>query len=308
VICCVVPRELESKLAGRLGRSLNEAGIDVVVERREIDRRAGDRRQGGHPGRDRLADRRRTRAAGGRRIADRRMPALAVPTPELPRAARRHAGRLAFVTPVQPTAGYLEDVAASRLVARLQAGDEDAAETLYLSWFDRAYAFARALHPDAAAAEAAVQDGYEAVFASLDGVDPSSLSFRVLLLGALLAGDVPAAEPREAPVGTPAGDALPALDWVSDTDLALLIAHLPPGEREALLLRYLGGLSIAQAAALLDLDADAAAELHDAALERLREILSAFGRSPGYSQREAMRRLIRPSTVLRSRREALLAH
>jgi DNA-directed RNA polymerase specialized sigma24 family protein len=81
--------------------------------------------------------------------------------------------------------------------------------------------------------------------------------------------------------------------------------QLPEHERDALLLRFAGGLRDHEVAALLDLGPDAERALTVAGLGRLRRRLADLGAGVESSQREAMRRLAQPSTVLRGRRLAL---
>ncbi len=312
MIYCVVPRELEGKLRGKFGRALLDAGLDPVVEWRVTDRRRAERR-----GADVAvaAERRVTRGPSGRRVAERRAVAVPVAAPPLGRAAERHARRLAFYACAVPAPDYVEDAEAARLVLRVQLGDRAALRDLYLGWFDRVHAFCR-VALDGPHAEDATQDALETACRALTTVDPVATPLRVVLFEHALATirlreALPAAaddEPR-LPSWDESGAAAvrSALGWVRDHELAFLVGRLPAAQREVMLLRHLGHLSEAQAAAVLDLDAETQRALHADAVDRLCETLEALGRGAPSTQREAMRRLSRPSTVLVQRRRALLA-
>jgi RNA polymerase sigma factor (sigma-70 family) len=315
MIVCVVPRDLERKLAGRLSRALAGTDVHIVVERRTGDeRRARERRTSA--GRERrMLERRRVLAADGRRVADRRAPAVPVEPPSLPWRLRAHAERVAFVAPLEPPAELAEDVHAARAVIRWQAGDAVALRDLYLTWFDRAYAFAQVSLGEAGAATDAVQEAFSAAYEGLDQLDPTRASFRAFLFAEVLAAvratlveEPVGAAPRDAARRSAAATGDPsALRWVNDRELVLLVRRLPAREREALLLRFVGGLNHADIADLLDLGWVVERSLADAGLGRLRERLAELGGAVEASQREAMRRLAQPSAVLNGRKLALLS-
>jgi RNA polymerase sigma factor (sigma-70 family) len=311
MIVCVVPCDVERKSAGRLCRALAETDVHLVVERRcGEDRRTRERRRS--PGRARrLLERRHVRAADGRRVADRRSTAVPVEPPSLPWRLRSLADRVAWVAPLEQPASLCEDVHAARAVCRWQAGDPAALQELYLTWFDRAYAFCQVSLGDAGAATDAVQEAFAGALGALEELDPTVCSFRTWLFAEVLGavrerggdGAVAVAPRRAAGSG---GDAT-ALRWVKDGELVLLVRQLPVGEREALLLRFVAGLGHADVARLLDLGWDGERSLGDAAMERLRARLSELGGAVEASQREAMRRLAQPSAVLSGRKLALLS-
>jgi RNA polymerase sigma factor (sigma-70 family) len=315
MICCVVPRELEGKLRGRLGRALAQTGVHVIVERRASERRRSERR-GGPPLRDRLIERRRTRALAGRRVGDRRAVAVPVPAPDLPRGVQRLAQRLEFVTPLAPASDYVSDADAARAVLRAQLGDEDALRELYLGWFDAVYGCARVALRSADVAEEAAQEALAGAFAALHLLDPGETPFRVFVFDHAIAAvhrreeeAFHAAGPRDHACALADDDEAirAALAWVRDQEIAFLIGRLPAPQRDVLLLRHLGRLSESHVADLLGLETGDQRALHADALDRLRETLEALGRGAPSTHREAMRRLSRPSTVIVRRRQALLA-
>ncbi|HEX8084727.1 MAG TPA: hypothetical protein VF529_10595 [Solirubrobacteraceae bacterium] len=311
MIVCVVPQDLGRKLADRLRNALSGTDVHVVVDRREGDeRRSRDRRRTVGRAR-RLLERRRVVAADGRRVADRRAVVVPVAPPALPWRARRAAARVAFLSPLEVPPGLLEDVHAARAVIGCQLGEPRAMRDLYLTWFDRAYAFAQVSLGDAGAATDAVQDAFLEVFARVEELDPTATPFRTALFAEVL--EAVHARSCESAIdvdveAAPVPDAAPsALRWVNDRELMLLVRRLPAAERDALLLRYVGGLRAVDAAALLEVEHVDERALTDAAHERLRRRLAQLSSRVESSQREAMRRLATPSTVLRGRRHALLA-
>jgi RNA polymerase sigma factor (sigma-70 family) len=316
MICCVVPRELEGKLRGRLGRALAETGMRVIVEGREADRRDGDRRAGPSV-RDRIVERRRTRGSAGRRIGDRRAVAVPVPPPDLPRRARRLAARLTFVTPLAPAADYQSDAEAARAVLRAQLGEDDAIRDLFLGWFDAVYGCARVALRTGSDAEALTQEAFGDAFAALHLLDPKEMPFRAFLFDHVIAAihrheadtfSVSSETRENVPLVDDDDEAIrAALAWVRDHEIAFLIGRLPAAQRDVLLLRHLGRLSESHVAELLGLETRDQRALHADALDRLRETLEALGRGAPSTHREAMRRLSRPSTVIVRRRQALLA-
>lgn len=309
MIVCVVPQDLERKLADRLGHALAGTDVVLVADRRTgEDRRTRVRRRPGGRSR-RILERRHVRAADGRRVGERRAPTVPVEPPVLPWRARRIAERALFLTPLEPPAALVEDVHAARTLIRWQMRDPRALEELYLTWFDRAYAFAHVSLGEAGAATDAVQDAFAGALERLDDFDPTRTAFRTCLFEQLVGAvrERADAQPLQ-PEPAPASGAEPAaLRWVNDRELVLLVRRLPADEREALLLRYVGGLRRPQVAAVLGVGPVDERVLGDVALDRLRQRLAELGSRVESSQREAMRRLAQPSTVLRGRRRALLA-
>jgi len=307
---CVVPAELRGRLRSRLERVLSQHGIEVVTERRRGSRRRVDRREGTCAP---TMERRVTRGPSGRRVAERRAVAVGVDGPPLPWSLRRHAARLAYFAPVVPAAGYLDDARDTRLVLRTQLGDREALRDLYMQWFDEVHCFCR-VSLDATNAEEATQEALSSACLEVGTLDPTVTPVRTLFYEHALAAvrrreELPeTVEAREASCADLDKNALrSALGWVRDHELAFLVGRLPAPQREVLLLRHLGGLSEMQTAAVLDLDLDSQRALHDDAVGRVCETLEAVGRGAPSTQREAMRRLSRASTVIVRRRRALMA-
>jgi DNA-directed RNA polymerase specialized sigma24 family protein len=304
---CVVPRGLGERLVERVDRSLAAEGVRVVVERRAGDeRRAAERRTQALP-RNRIVERRHVHAADGRRIAERRAAVVPVEPPPLPRRVRQHAARLRFVTPLVDPPEVLADVAAARAVVRRQLGDATAGRELFADWFDRAYAFAHVALGRSAPAEDAVQDAFCTALSRAATLDPLATPFRVVLFGGLVeavhAREGTGAPAEDAP--TPSADARASLRLVADRELVLLAGRLPVAERDALLLRHVGGLGLLQIAALTGVDLAGAGRTQRAAHDRLLDAVAAHSGGVGEARRETMLRREAPSTVLRARRLAL---
>jgi hypothetical protein len=106
-VYCVVPTELP-ELRALLERHLREHGIEVVAERRGLDRRRRvDRRRGaGAPPAD--VERRRTNPEPERRTTFRRAPGIPIKPPvALPPEAERYADLIVFVER-RPKPGFSE--------------------------------------------------------------------------------------------------------------------------------------------------------------------------------------------------------
>jgi hypothetical protein len=116
----VVPVDLADKLFDVLSDWFDPDDVRVVVERRS----GADRRQAGSA----------APAGVERRLGDRRLPARAMSAAdagiELPRAARRHAGRILVVEDLVPVHHRDEAVHAANLVSRVRAGDAEALDQL----------------------------------------------------------------------------------------------------------------------------------------------------------------------------------
>ena len=307
VILCVVPRELERKLAGALTKFFDGTDVEVVVERRRGERREQCERRERPLPRERIIERRRVRAEAGRRVAERRWASVPAPTPELPRRARGHASKLAFVTRLEPAPVLLRDVDEARLVVRAQAGDEEALRTLYMGSFDLVYVYARGVLRDGRAAEEIAADTLAHALSRLDDLDPLTIAYRAFLFAHALNILEPPPLFDRPELAEGAVDVLvpEAMRWVSDVELELLVGRLPRPARDVLLLRYLAGLGSAQIADLLDIDLAEERAVHNAALTRLRDTLNQLGRSAPSRERQAMRRTSHTSAVLRQRRLAL---
>ena len=313
MVLCVVPRDLERKIAGTLERSFAGSDVRVLVERRGGDRRVRERRA--LAGRsERILDRRRVRASAGRRVAERRSTVVPVDVPALPRRARGHARRLQFVMRLETPRQVRDDIAAARRVVSFQLGDRDAVEHLYLAWFDAVYAFTAVALGAREAAVEATQEAFTEAVRGLGELDPVATSFRAHLFGhvveAVRRRSVPDSVPEPVPPRGPGrrGTPEPApLALVTDPELRVLIGRMPYAEREVMLLRYLVGLGDAEVAALLDLNLEQALELRTTALSRIRRALEGNAGGVGTSRREAMRRRHCTSPVLRGRKLALLA-
>jgi RNA polymerase sigma-70 factor (ECF subfamily) len=319
VVYCVVPRQLGPKLHDLLRRHFGaDRSIEVIVEGRASERRRGSRR---------LADlqthgeeRRRIRSAEGRRAGERRAPAVAVDPLPLPRQARRYQDQLTFLECFEPPSQHAEDIDTARLVARIQGGDKDAFALLYVRYFDRVYGYLRLMLRDTHEAEDVTQRVFIRVLEALPAYQHRQQPFRGWLF--VIARNlglnylqkhkhVDLVDPndistRQEALGGQESD-LPALSWLSDTELLLFIERLPLAQRQVLVLRYMVDLSHAEVAATLDRTVEDVRGLQHRALRFLRERLTAIGRAPAAdrSRRTRILRCPKQAPVLRARRFSL---
>jgi RNA polymerase sigma-70 factor (ECF subfamily) len=284
---CIVPAELAGVLHDPLRRQFRREGrVEVVIERRQEDRRGVELRRRVHA--EQVDERRQILAQEGRRVGDRRAPALPVePRLELPPPAAQYAARLRFVERFVPAREYLEDQASARLVIRFQGGDPDAFALLYERYFDRVYAYLLIGLGDADAAEEGAQVTFAAALDALPDYTQSSMqSFRAWLFER--AGDV-AAEILTAQTGLEplepqrlarrrAGNAvddpwLAAMGKLSDRELLEALEQLWPRQRQVVMLRHMLGLTNRETATVLGCSAEDALVLRRDAMAVLSENL-----------------------------------
>lgn len=312
-----MPRELAGRLLDPLREHFGgDPGIEVIAERRQAERRLEERRG---PVDEAERSRRRVRAETGRRVAERRTEPLAVPIPALPRKAARHADRLTFVSRRMPSEQAARDVETERLVLRFQGGETAAVGELYLRHFDTVYGYSRLALRDQQRAEQATQRAFTLATrtaAEYEGV--SGLPFRALLLriarevileamGTRPAGATATEDLTSAELRTGLGSE-PALEWLSDQDVAFFVERLPDYQREVIVLRYLLGESSERAAKVLEVPVEEVREMLSRALVTLEGRLREIGRAPRPGAESApmvMRRRALP--VLAARRGSLAA-
>jgi RNA polymerase sigma-70 factor (ECF subfamily) len=322
MIYCLVPRELAPKLHDLLRRHFrDDAGVEVVVERRGCERRAvGDRREAAGEGRSAVSERRRIRNLEGRRVDDRRAAIVEVEAPPLPRRVRAHTERLRFVERVAPTEEQAEDVDTARLVTRIQSGDREGYSDLYMRYFDRVYAYLRMLLRDSHEAEDLAQQVFVKMLESLSDYERRRQPFRAWLFTIVrhlalahlrrqrrvqLTEPSEIARRRERDELEPAPDAS-ALRWIADRELLLFVERLPASQRQILVMRFMLDLQPSEIAEMLDTTSAAVRQAQTRAIAVLRERLAAAGRSSRRHERRAPYRRGAPqSRVLRIRRFSL---
>lgn len=314
---CVIPRELASELHDHLRTHWrDDPTVVVVVERRRDDRRRLERRRGAAT-QPPDPERRRVRGSDGRRVADRRAMALPAVPPALPARARPHANRLLFVERLEPTDRDTEDVETNRLLVRIQAGDTGGFDLLYMRYFDRVYAYAKVALREAHEAEDVAQQVFANVIQALpryqvrDDTPFRAWLFRItrnVVLRALSrTGRLRPEEPFELDrrLESPMPDAPLGLEWLSDTDLAILVERLPLSQRQVILLRYVFEFTTDEIATALDRTPVAIRMLEHRAMRALEARLSALRGKVRGCNRSAMVARTRPLPVIGSRRRAL---
>lgn len=322
VVYCLVPAELADKIHEPLRRYFrDQPQVDVVVELRGRERRAGVERRtvdnGPPPGAD---DRRRIHAEMGRRVGERRAPQVGTETLELPRALRRHASRLTFVERLEPAGERREDDDSARLVARFQAGDQDAFAQLYTRYFDRVYGYLRIVFREVQEAEDVTQQVFMHVFMKLGDYERRRQPFRAWLfvvvrnhainrlrkMGRLDVEDPATLDRRREHTDSGSPDPA-ALGWITDRDLLLFVERLPLPQRQALTMRYLLGMTISEIAAVMGRKPNDVSKLQHRALAFLRERLAAISTAPRRERPARCRHRPKQAVVLRERRFALFS-
>jgi len=299
----------------------DQPGIEVIVQRRVTDRRRGaDRRQGVIPV---AADRRLIRNADGRRIGEQRASAFAAAVPALPRRARAHVQHLSFVETVRLTSEQREDDDTGRLVTRIQSGDRDAFELLYLRYFDRVYAHVQMLLRDPHETEDTTQQVFLNLLSGIARYERRGAPFRAWLftivrnlcvdrLRSMSKLDV--VDPHEHMRSLEAdsssmGEFNAVLGQITDRDLLLFIERLPLVQRQVLMLRYMLDLGYGEIGAILERSPNEVRKIQQRAVSFLRARLSSVGarsRAPLSRRPASWRRRPTLLVVIRARRYALL--
>jgi RNA polymerase sigma-70 factor (ECF subfamily) len=319
IVYCVIPRDLAPLLHDCLRRCFaSDPSVEVIVERRTGERRASvDRRAAVDPATGPGDERRRVRGASGRRVGSRRAIVAELPAPGLPRRARAHADRIAFVERLEPSSQQTEDLDTARLVTRFQAGDRDAFAALYTRHFDRVFAYLRTLLRDVHEAEDATQQVFIKVLRALHRFEPDREPFRAWLfviarnyaLSVLKRnGRIELLEPDEVDRRREEPDEempLTALEWISDRELVMFTERLPLAQRQVLLLRFMLDLPHSQVASILGRTPVEVRDLQRRALSFLRARLTAVGRDVRPGRGARMVRRPGHAYVLRKRRFAL---
>jgi RNA polymerase sigma-70 factor (ECF subfamily) len=326
ILYCVVPRALAPQLHDLLRRHFEGAGVEVVVERRDGDRRSSAQRRSAGPSEggasrrtEATAERRLITDVAGRRVGDRRAPVVAVDSLSLPRRARAHAHQLVFLERVLPSDEHAEDLDTARLVSRIQSGDRDAFAELYLRYFDRVYGYLRVVLRDRHEAEDLTQQVFIRVLEALPSYQRRKQPFRAWLfvvarnhaLDHLARRNrVELAEPDEIDRRREASGELGELEplgWISDRELLMFVERLPLLQRQVLVARFMLGLRSDEVAAVLGTSSVSVRSAQKRALEALRTRFAVVRSAPRPTRRSYVRAGIRQSTVLRSRRFALRA-
>jgi DNA-directed RNA polymerase specialized sigma24 family protein len=310
----IVPRDLAAKLYGTLSRFYeNDAGIEVVIDERTRDRRARAGRRTRPPHRARMVERRQVRGPEGRRVAERRAAVPVLADPSLPRSARRYTSRIRFVVTLGEGGRHEADLDDARLVLRIQAGEREAFEHLYKTWFDAAYAYLQMVFPRPAETEERVQRVFRTVLDTIRDLDVRQTPFRVRMARALHEQWWREADNRDATGATESatperwgpGQDLAVLEGLNDRDLLALIARLPGLQRDTIAFRYLMNLTASEIGEVIGRLEDQVEALDAGALSFMAGCVTALSRRPGYSGRHPMRARVEAGRVLRGRQLAL---
>jgi RNA polymerase sigma-70 factor, ECF subfamily len=289
--------------------------VQVVRERRRIERRGAERRRE-DPGQRSARDRRRVRNPGGRRVDERRRVLEVRGIPRLPASVREVGDRVAFLRAAPGDRRRREAAESLRLVVRFQLGDPDAFKALYERHFDAVYAYLLTVLRDRHEAEDSAQEAFTKALRALPRFEFRRSRFEAWLfrivrnhaLNVKLRSDpVSPADPARIDLWRERRDsALPSHE--PDHDLVALIARLPTGQRQVIFLRYVVELEWDEIAALLERSGGAVRQLEQRALVQLRRWLAAAKAAPASRVGPIpMRRRSRPSPVVARRRRALLA-
>lgn len=226
---------------------------------------------------------------------------------------------IAFVVHRPRSPEQVEDEDTARLVTRIQAGRHELFAQLYERYFGRVYTYLRVALKNVHDAEDLSQQMFVEVFEQLPRYRYTGDPFRAWLFTIVRRRTISflereqrmdVEEPEEIDrrrETVPTAEELPALQWVNDRDLLVLMERLPQSQRQVLFLRYMLDLPHERIGSILGRPASDVALLHHRAMRFLNQRLTALGREPGASKRVRVQRKPRHAHVLRSRRFALIA-
>jgi RNA polymerase sigma-70 factor, ECF subfamily len=186
---------------------------------------------------------------------------------------------------------------------------------LYRRYFDRVFGYLRVVLRDRHEAEDGTQEAFLKALRALPEYERRSQPFRSWLFtivrnhamslleqsSRLEVTDTVHSLERD-PVQQSSEDSVLALDWLTNSDLLVLIERLPARQRQVLVLRYLLDLSPAEVSRILETSSENVRVLQHRALTFLRERMVALGREPTHRGRIRMRGVLHKARVLRRRR------
>lgn len=323
---CLLSPDASSRLEQLMSRWAREHQVELVVDRRRRDRRqGGERRAQAWPPEEslapaNLAERRKIRHGAGRRVAEQRATLIPVVEPaRLPRRAAPDAEKIMFVERLNIDREHREDVDTARMVTRIQAGEQQLFAELYARYFDRVYGYLRVALHDRHEAEDATQQIFLQVMEALARYELREVPFRAWLfrivrnhtlnqlsrLGRLEPED-PSELDRRRELDDQAGH-IETLNWLTDTDLVILVGRLPLAQRQVIMLRYMMDLSWSQIGEILGRSPAAVRQLQARALSQLRSRLNATSQDAHTGTRMPMARRRGLLPVIQARRRVLLA-
>lgn len=329
-VCCLVPRELAEPLIFPLRRLYEEEGVEVIVERRNHERRReGDRREDG-AGAPAGEERRTVHSFRGRRVGDRRAKLEPIEPPlGLPEPARPYADQVRFIKRRPLSAEEEEDLDTGRLVIALQRGTPGAFDQIYERYVSRIYGYMRIALRDPHEAEDAAHDIFVRVLEAIPEWELRDVPFRVWLFRVVRNYTLSELERRHrVEVTEPSelnrlreeqaeamGEIDPnpveaqALHNLSDSEVMRLVARLPIPQRQVVLLRHVMDFSVGEVAEILGRSPNAISQLQQRAFKVLAKRLTALGHGPEGSARPEprleMQMRPREDRVLTQRKAAL---
>jgi RNA polymerase sigma-70 factor (ECF subfamily) len=188
-----------------------------------------------------------------------------------------------------------------------------------MRYFDRVYAYVRAIFNDDHEAEDATQQVFLKVFEALPEYEHRGRPFRAWLFTIVRNYAISELEKRNritlmdpAELGrrrdrhAAAEPGYDALEWISDEELLMFVERLPVAQRQVLMLRYLLALDTGEIATVLGRSQQDVRILQHRALRFLEARLTALDQAPERGGSIRMRRGTKQYGVLRARRFALL--
>jgi RNA polymerase sigma-70 factor, ECF subfamily len=223
----------------------------------------------------------------------------------------------------QREAERVEEEDTARLVEAFQKGDKEAFAGIYTRYFDRVYAYLRAVLKDIHEAEDMTQRVFLQIFEALPkyrkrsdfgawlftvvrnlGRDHVRKAARQIVTDP---AELDRHRERAADNSEEAEEAaLRALNWIKDPDLMTFAERMPLAQRQAIFLRFMFDLTNEEIAAMMKREVADVRTLQSRGLRFLEARMKAIGRAPKSAQRaDPMRRHPKQAQVLRRRRNSL---
>lgn len=205
------------------------------------------------------------------------------------------------------------------LVAASKEGDLEAFKDLYAAYFDRIYGYVSVILRDRHEAEDVSQQVFVKAMQGIGGYQGSPGSsfdawlFRIARNAVMdvmrrsrrvTVEDPATIEVRRAADGE-SHDAMTQLSRLSDSDVSVFLKRLPDAQRDALVLRFVLGMSAEEVGQAMNRRTEAVRALQSRGLRTLEQRLAAVGRRADRRRRMPTRTRMKPAPVLAARRFAL---
>lgn len=218
-----------------------------------------------------------------------------------------------------PASSGLDAKRIDELVARCKRGDVAAFRDLYAAYFDRIYGYVLVILRDRHEAEDVAQQVFVKAMQGIGGYQGTpGASFEawlfriarnavmdVLRRSRRVKVEDPATIDDRRARGGENQEAIAELSRLDDSEVAVFLERLPDAQRDAIVLRFVLGMSAEEVGQAMNRRTEAVRALQSRGLRTLEERLLAIGRRRGRRRRMSTWTRVRPAPVLAARRFVL---